>query len=173
MTTTFGKLGLALTLMLGTTVAFAQQVCNPNLEAMSPDSEFEVHGDGTVTHIPTGLMWSACLAGQMAMFGGVCEGTAFESTWEEAHVQAAQADFGSYFDWRLPNVNELMSIVELKCSEPAMNSTVFTTVGDALTLWTSTPSTFDGEGNAVMMLDGTPVPTFMTETLPFLLVREN
>ncbi|CUS48434.1 MAG: outer membrane protein of unknown function DUF1566 [Idiomarinaceae bacterium HL-53] len=173
MKTTMKQVSIALTLMLATTSVYGQQVCNPNLLASSPDSEFEVNGDGTVTHTPTGLMWSVCLTGQTHMFDGTCEGAALEETWEGAHVMASGEFIGGYSDWRLPNVNELVSILEYQCATPALNLNIFPGASDAITLWTSTPTTMDGIGNGVLVIDGVPEPMPMVEPLPFLLVREN
>lgn len=165
------KVAVALVCMSVMAGANGQQSCNASIVATAPDSEFEVHGDGTATHTPTGLMWSVCLVGQTHMFGGTCEGTPFEETWEDAHLLASSEMVGGYSDWRLPNVNELVSILELRCESPAMNTTVFPGVSDAFVLWTSTPTTMDGLGQAVMVALGVPGPDAMHAMYPFILVR--
>lgn len=167
------KVAVALVSMSVMAGANGQQSCNANIVATAPDSEFEVHGDGTATHTPTGLMWSVCLVGQTHMFGGACDGTPFEKTWEDAHFLASSETPGGYSDWRLPNVNELVSILELQCENPAMNTTVFPGVSDAFMLWTSTPATIDGLGHVVMVASGMPGPGDMSAMHPFILVRGN
>lgn len=70
-----------------------------------PDPRFTAHGDGTVTDHLTGLMWTedANLAGPM--------------TWQAAldYCHAMNDDVGTYgyTDWRLANVNELLSLVDI------------------------------------------------------------
>jgi len=36
------------------------QICNDAITASTPTSDFTLHGDGTATHVPTGLMWKRC-----------------------------------------------------------------------------------------------------------------
>jgi len=167
------KLSVALTLMCVAGGVNAQQSCNASIAATAPDAAFEVHGDGTVTHTTTGLMWSTCLVGQAVLFGGTCDGAAFEETWAEAHVLAQSDVTGGYTDWRLPNVNELVSLQELQCDSPAMNLNIFPAVENTIMLWTSTPTTLDGMANAVMIGLGLPDLDLMTSMHPFLLVRDN
>lgn len=152
--------------------AQAQQVCNANLIATAPDSAFELHGNGTATHKASGLMWSVCLAGQ-SYTAGACDGNAAEHDWEQAHVIADSTSFAGYEDWRLPNVNELVSILELKCEAPALNTSIFPGTASALMLWSNTPSAADGVAHAVVVVAGLPEALSMTEAMPFLLVREN
>ncbi|RTE87763.1 MULTISPECIES: DUF1566 domain-containing protein [Gammaproteobacteria] len=167
------KVGLALGLMLMTAGAYGQQSCNANITATAPDADFEVHGDGTVTDTDTGLMWSVCLAGQTHMLGGTCDGAAFEESWEQAHLTASGESVGGYSDWRLPNVNELVSILELQCEGSALNENIFPGVAGNTVLWTSTPTTQDGLANSVFIDVGVPGPDAMMAMYPFLLVREN
>lgn len=154
--------------------ANGQQNCNANLVATSPDSNFEMQDDGTVIHTASGLMWTVCLAGQNYNTAGeTCDGAPLEQSWEQAHLLASTESVGGHTDWRLPNVNELVSILELKCDSPAMNTSIFKGLADVNTLWTSTPTTTDGLGNVVMISSGLPGPNPMTATYPFLLVRKN
>ncbi len=53
-------------------------------------------------------------------------------------------------DWRLPNVKELLSIVERRCAMPAINSEIFpeTTTWN---YWTSSPNV-SGNGNAAHLV---------------------
>lgn len=111
------------------------QTCNPYIPLRTPDSGFTDHGDGTLTHHTTGLMWIKCLEGQS---GGNCMGTPTGMTWSEALVHATSREFAGYSDWRLPNIKELASIVEDACYDPAINLSIFLN-NPASTVWSSSP----------------------------------
>ncbi len=92
-----------------------------------PVPRFTDHGDGTVTDTLTGLMWetSAAPSGDVAV-------------WAESINLCHVATTGDYPDWRLPNVNELSSLLSRETSSPALPSShPFTDTGIA-TFWTST-----------------------------------
>jgi len=57
------------------------------------------NGDGTVTDLVTGLMWTANLPAQ-------------KYTYTEALTYAAQAQTAGYSDWRLPTIKELYSLID-------------------------------------------------------------
>jgi hypothetical protein len=115
-------IAVMLCLALGcATTARAEQVCEPGAK---PASEFVDHGDGTVTHTRSGLMWKRCAEGQ-AWRGGTCEGKATGLTWTQAVKAAHDAHDAGHRDWRVPNIGELMSIVEPRCNQPSINEAVF------------------------------------------------
>ena len=101
----------------------AAQSCVPNIPQTTPGEDFVDHGNGTVTHKKTGLMWSQCLLGQS---GSDCtSGNSNIYTWEKALEVTAASTLAGYNDWRLPNVKELGSIVEEACYDPAINLSIF------------------------------------------------
>ena len=101
----------------------ATQTCHDSVIALTPDDHFTVHGDGTVTHMRTGLMWKQCAEG---LSGDDCAtGAAAVYNWKDALAQAEGLTFAGHSDWRLPNVKELRSLVEERCHSPAINATVF------------------------------------------------
>jgi hypothetical protein len=67
--------------------------------------------DGTVTDTATGLMWQQAEAGAM--------------TWEEALTYCEDLKLAGYNDWRLPNINQLQSIVDYIAYAPSINQTIF------------------------------------------------
>ncbi|CAK0766505.1 conserved hypothetical protein [Gammaproteobacteria bacterium] len=67
--------------------------------------------DGTVTHEPTGLMWAKCSVGQTSD-GSSCTGSASSLTWIQALAAAKNLRLANHNDWRLPNIKELMSLVD-------------------------------------------------------------
>jgi serine/threonine-protein kinase len=64
-------------------------------------NDFRVNGDGTVTDKATGLIWQQA-------------GSDYPMTWHEAHdyvEQLRQRDFAGRADWRLPTIDELISLL--------------------------------------------------------------
>lgn len=133
----FTKLITPAALVIGLITASASlaQTCNPNIPLRTPDSEFTDHGDGTITHHTTGLIWIKCREGQS---GADCTGTPTFMTWGQALVHASSREFAGYADWRLPNIKELASIVEDACYYPAINLSVFPDDSSAY-VWSSSP----------------------------------
>lgn len=79
--------------------------------------------DGTVTDFTTGLMWK--------------KETEKMLTWEEALTYCERLNFAGYLDWRLPNVNELLSLVDYSQNEPCINTELFPNTRNE-PYWTST-----------------------------------
>lgn len=117
------------------------QECLDSVVKTSPEMRFEVQNDGTVIDNKTGLMWIQCSIGQI-WSGGSCDGVADEFSWNEALTFSKDAEFAGYGDWRLPNIKELSSIVELACFSPAINSVIFPAT-ESTFFWTSTPFTIE------------------------------
>ena len=117
---------------------WAAATCNTSVTATTPSTDFTVNGDGTVTHSRTGLMWQRCAVGQY-WSGDSCAGTASKMTWSEALLAGRYFDIPLHnfnVDWRLPNVNELRSIVEAKCVNPSVNESIFPAT-DASNFWSA------------------------------------
>ncbi len=108
--------------------------CAGNLPPRSPSSEFTaVEGGSVVHHQPTGLEWQRCPAG-MEWNGDTCSGSAKTMDWQAALQYAAERD-----GWRLPNINELRSIVERCRTGPAVNQAVFPETG-SVQYYSSSPA---------------------------------
>ncbi|MEQ1638511.1 MAG: DUF1566 domain-containing protein [Methylococcales bacterium] len=124
------------------------QTCVPYISASTPDSQFTNNNDGTVTDIKTGLMWKRCTEGQ-TFSGGTCTGVPSNQNWQAALQQVKTVNvsgFAGFNDWRLPNINELNSIVEWQCYLPALNLNVFPDTL-ARSLWSSSSSSNIDYGN--------------------------
>jgi hypothetical protein len=122
----------------GSAVAHAQQVCNDRINQTAPASRFTDNGNGTVTDVRTGLMWQRCMVGYAFSNNGTSGNLTDDSCapsatitglWQQALQGAvdsnAQGGFAGFTDWRLPNIKELISIVEHQCASPAVNETIF------------------------------------------------
>jgi hypothetical protein len=94
-------------------------------------NNFIDNGDGTISDTSTGLMWQKATA----------PGT---YTWEQAltYCENLTLPAGGYSDWRLPNRNELQSIVDYSRYNPAIDTTYFPgTVAE--NYWSSTTDAND------------------------------
>ncbi|MEQ1636285.1 MAG: DUF1566 domain-containing protein [Methylococcales bacterium] len=116
--------GLILSLALGVTVADA--------------APYTLSADGQeVTDTQTGLIWRRCAEG-MSWNGTLCIGTATTYTHEQALQQAATVATATGIAWRLPNVKELVSIVDFSRISPAIDPAAFpNTLMDVF--WSSSP----------------------------------
>ncbi|GIA23025.1 putative Fimh-like protein [Vibrio cholerae] len=139
-------LAIALSALLGVN-AHASSLCagyeNTAITASTPSTDFSDNGDGTVTHHTTGLIWQRCSLGQ-SWDGTDCTGTATTLTWQQALAAGAQNTLGGFSDWRLPNKNELASIVEYRCFGPAINSQAFPNTPSAW-YWSSSPNAYNSD----------------------------
>jgi hypothetical protein len=93
------------------------------------------NSDGTVTDLNTGLVWE-----KVTSDGSVHDMNNFY-TWQEAitvHVATLNAmNFAGHSDWRLPNIKELMSILNYEQANPAVSS-IFGPVPIYSDYWSST-----------------------------------
>jgi hypothetical protein len=127
--------------------AQAQQRCELDASFEStPTERFEDNGDGTVTDRQSKLMWTRCSAGQQ-WAAGTCAGTPAAYAWNAAEQLVTEVNLaGTYFfsDWRIPQLKELSTLVERRCSNPRVNLNVFPNTPPGI-YWTATsrPGTRD------------------------------
>lgn len=89
---------------------------------------FTDNGDGTITDNATGLMWVADPSLLGGKFG--TPGTPTTMNWIEAIDECVSLNYAGHSDWRLPNVKELMSIVDYgDITFPVIDETFFVCVG--------------------------------------------
>lgn len=134
----------ALGVMLFSGLAVAQ-TCPSGYPLSTPSSDFADVGGGAVRHLPTGLIWKRCAEGQ-DWNGSTCMGAAAGFAWEQALQRADAVNAGAVgtwnagqTDWRVPNVNELQSIVESGCYAPAINTVEFPAT-PASDFWSGSPA---------------------------------
>lgn len=89
-----------------------------------------IGSDDVVIDLATGLMWAA--NGNAA---GCNNGDT--GNWNVAIDYPLALDFAGFTDWRLPNINELISIINYSVSNPSINGTFFPNTGSDK-YWTST-----------------------------------
>ncbi|MCG5499158.1 DUF1566 domain-containing protein [Ectothiorhodospira variabilis] len=118
----------------------ARDECMDDLVETTPSAEFTpLEGGAVVRHERTGLEWRRCPEG-MNWNGSGCDGNASQMNWQTA-LQHAHDSHG----WRLPNINELRSIVELCRRGPAVNQHVFPDTRSS-PFWSASPYAGDSGG---------------------------
>lgn len=84
---------------------------------------FTDNSDGTVKDNATGLVWQKCSMGQNQ--DAACTGTETQVNWDGAVGYCTGLGLASK-TWRLPNINELKTIVDTtQASGAAINTTAF------------------------------------------------
>lgn len=119
-----------------------------------PNPRFTDNGDGTVTDNLTGLIWlkdANCIFTSYPTFDADATAGDGRVTWQHALDFIAGINAGTFpncgggrTDWRMPNKNELMSLVDTSRSNPALPSVhPFTNVAITLSYWSSTTDAGD------------------------------
>ncbi|MGA9109983.1 MAG: DUF1566 domain-containing protein [Smithella sp.] len=139
-----------------------------------PSSRFTNNGDGTITDKLTGLMWTqnANTPGPAGCSPGGAQ--PFE-TWQGSLTYVACLNTNSYLgytDWRLPNVNELNSLVNAGQVDTAdwLNNVGFSNV-QINEYWSSTSGTIVGDARCVDMIEGDLTQAATGFTFPVWPVR--
>lgn len=117
--------------------------CKTNIEPTTKTEDFINNGDGTVTDLRFGLQWQLCTYGQQYdPAGKTCKGDQKQyKTWSDAILSQDSINGEKpqgFSDWRLPNIKELQSLVERRCSQPAINPDVFKGTANGV-YWSNTP----------------------------------
>jgi hypothetical protein len=116
-----------------------EQQCDAGKPEVTPTSRFRIdEAAGTVFDTKTNLTWKRCAEGQVYQ-SGRCEGRAGEWPWDSGVAKFGIDGSG----WRLPNLDELNSIVETRCRKPAINLALFPDTPTDLSFdwfWSSSPA---------------------------------
>jgi hypothetical protein len=115
-----------------------------------PDPRFTDNGDGTVTDNLTGLIWlqsAKCWANQ-------AWSSAIDASNNLADGQCGLVDGSNPGDWRLPNLRELLSLIDYGNAGPALPSGHPFTGVRASFYWTSTTVTTDVVDGAAWIVNG-------------------
>lgn len=129
-------------LLLSSTLQANCDTLSPEEEQATPDIQLTDNGDGTISDLSSGLMWTQCSVGQTAQ-QAQCSGTATQLTWGQALLIPGEFNldegYAGHNNWRLPNIKELRSLAEEACADPAINPTLFPHTESDL-YWSSTAS---------------------------------
>lgn len=104
----------------------------------SAEGRYIISADGTeVTDYYTNLVWQRCSEGQSwSVAASTCTGKAATHTHDVA-LMLAQTKYG--YDWRLPNIKELASIVDrTKGGNPAIDAAAFPATPSSW-FWSASP----------------------------------
>lgn len=103
------------------------QECNTKIYANSPSEQFREDADGTVTDTRHGLLWLRCPLG-MHWQNDTCHDVASSFEWADAQDEIRRLNAKGLYghrDWRLPTLEELRTLVERRCTDPAVNAEIF------------------------------------------------
>ncbi len=163
-------------LLMASATPVSAQTCNTAIQPTTPINRFLTSpSTGVTIDKQTGLMWMRCTLGQ-TWNGASCQGGAALYTWQQALAAAESSEFAGFTDWRLPNVKELVSIIEQACYEPQINTAIFSQPPHSyygwLSSWSSTSFSFDAnKALRVYSYDGTIIDRRKTEGDSVRLVR--
>lgn len=160
------------------------QICSDFIEQNAFLARYEVDAldQSVVTDLATGLRWQRCSVGfvfndnngSADITTQTCDlptDTGEQTTWDwnQAIERAHQEGSG----WRLPNIKELGSLVELGCNSPAINAEAFPNTVQSSPYWTSTPNaTTDSTVWTVEFANGSHSVTDKRSVLPIRLVND-
>ncbi len=125
-----------------------------------PQPVFVENDDGTVTDETTGLMWNKCSYGQ-TWTNGQCTGNPMVLTWQQALEDTENLSWAGYLDWRLPNRNEMLSLIDYSRFNPAIDPT-FTSISSWY--WTSTTLPNDTDVAVIVNLNDGDTNNFIPKT---------
>lgn len=145
--------GIIGSLLLIPAHSFAQ-VCNTKQVAetisirnfINPDTliSLATSSGPTAKDINSNLTWDRCIYGQQWNYTTQqCDGSPVLLSWPEALQKA------SVLGWRVPNIKELNSILNMQCTYPPFDLAIFpgTPVSEDHGLWTSSPHIGDVSGS--------------------------
>ena len=100
--------------------AYGAQKCDLNKPETAPSNRFEINSEnGTVYDSKASLTWKICAEGRVYRNGHCLGNTKF--TWIDSNRIVNDQLSG----WRLPSIDELMSVEEKCCKKPSINLKVF------------------------------------------------
>lgn len=137
----FNIIGGLVLALLSTSVA--AQTCIDNAPEIHSPGSLVDRKDGTILDINTGLLWSKCTVGEVfEAEENSCSGQPNNyPTWQDALKAVSHSEINTVAgitDFRIPNIKELMSIVDYRCVSPSIDNSIFISTLNA-PYWTNTP----------------------------------
>jgi hypothetical protein len=127
---------LSLLALWALSTAAVAQTCPAGNPRVAPDSRYSIDSaTGVVTDLATGLMWKRCSEGHSGV--ACATDSATTHTWSAALDLANASTHAGFTDWRLPNAEELYSLVETACASPSVNTIAFPATATSF-YWSST-----------------------------------
>lgn len=133
--------------------------CYRSAKADTPSHHFKNLGQGIVADTRSGLTWMRCPIG-MRWNNDHCLNVPDRASWSDAKIAIIRLNeeggYAGFRDWRLPNLEELSTLIESKCYEPAINSAIFPDT-PSTGFWTTTEDIYNRQGAwLVYFLNGKP-----------------
>ena len=144
------------TLLSALFLSLSQVLLVPGSQALTPSCNYNTPGyivnrfadnnDGSVYDNYTGLIWQKCNLGQIWNTEyGICARDTDPVKYDWKNALSTIQDFNNTefsnerpYNWRLPNIKELSSIINLSCVYPSIDTSIFDT--EETQFWSSTPS---------------------------------
>ena len=93
-------------------------------------------------------MWKQCVEGlsDSSCTSGIADLQTWQTALQTANDTNDNGGFAGYAAWRIPNIAELVSLVEEQCSGPSINDAVFPNTANKF-IWTSSPDFNNDSGS--------------------------
>jgi hypothetical protein len=159
--------GIGVFYLLAIAAIVNAQTINLSVVNETPNSRYNAHLNETVTDLNTRLMWKKCpegLSGDGCLVGSVSIYNGQQA------LQLMGTSFAGHDDWRLPNLEELRSLIAYDRYNPAINSDVFPETGVS---WYWSSSSYGSTSSKVVdFYEGFTNSHFHDELLKVRLVRD-
>ena len=107
--------------------------CSVSFACSTDEGQFESVDEQSVRDSQTNLTWYRCLVGEKIV-DNACSGTPELLSWNEAAAFVQKIPPG---DWRIPNLEEMETIIDVDCENVTLPRVLPLTAG--VQVWTSSP----------------------------------
>ena len=117
-------------------IVFSQE-CTENSRLVLPDDRFQIINLNIVRDKVSQLIWTRCPIGQTFIDSSCQRQEETLLDWKKLEDKLVQINENKKLNWRIPTVDELASLVETTCANPATNPTIFP-LENNLSFWSDT-----------------------------------